>query len=124
MPNVTEEQLVLDRQIDRARSLSTHMLTCRVGGDRHHWTLCEPDFTPSVGLAIVHQCEKCDCIKRVTVSPRYGEVLASSYEYPAGYQIPRDQHAQPGERMLSSNAVRIVLWARDRPMAPLRRREE
>ena len=124
MPTTTEERHILGRQIDRARGLTTHMLTCRVGGDRHHWTLCQPDFTPQNGLPIVHQCEKCDTIKRVTIAPRYGEVLAASYEYPAGYQIPRDEHAEPGERMLSSAAVRIALWSRDREMAPLRRREE
>lgn len=123
MPNTTEERNILNRQIDRARSMDTHMLTCRVGGDRHYWVLCQPDFAPAAGLAIVHQCSQCDTIKRVTVSPRYGEVLSSSYEYPAGYQIPRDEHAAHGERMLSSNAVRIALWARERPMAALRRRQ-
>lgn len=121
MPDLNvEERALLTRQISRAGHLSTDRLVCRVGGDRHHWVQCQPDYIPQVGVAIAHQCSVCNGIKRAVVAPRSGEVLACSYQYPAGYQLTRGDDMEPGERTISAASVRVALLGRDRDFAPLR----
>ena len=121
MPDLNvQERALLDRQINRAGRLSTDLLVCRVGGDRHHWVQCEPDYIPQVGVAIAHQCSVCNTIKRAVVAPRSGEVLACSYQYPAGFQLPRGDDMEPGERQLSAASVRVALLNKERSFAPLR----
>lgn len=117
------EKAVLKRQIGRANSLSTELLACRVGGDRHHWVQCQPDFVVQAGVPMVHQCAACDTIKRAIVAPLSGELLSRNYEYPAEYQLKRTEGIDHDERLISSASVRVALIGRNRHLAPLRKAE-
>lgn len=117
------EKAIFKRQIGRANSLSTELLACRVGGDRHHWVQCQPDFVAQVGVPMVHQCAECDTIKRAIVAPLWGELLSRNYEYPAEYQLKRAAGIDHDERLISSASVRVVMLTRDRDLVPLRKAE-
>lgn len=114
------ERKLLTRQINRANRLTTERLACRVGADRHHWVQCKPDIVARIGVPIVHQCEKCDTIKRVIFAPQTGEVLLRSYEYPADYLLRRSD-IDGDEPLMSSAAVRVSMANRHRDLPDLRK---
>ena len=113
-----KEMAALNRQIERAKRLEH--LSCRIGGDRHRWHRCQPDFTPTFGRAIVHQCDTCLTIKRTVVAPKSGEILRRSYEYPDGYLVSRaeieDRYRH--ERPISGQAVRVAMLGQDDSVLP------
>ena len=113
-----KEKALLQRQIMRAKGLTERNLACRVGGDRHHWTEVRPDFeVRGTAQAIAHQCERCDCIKRMIIAPQTGEILRRDYEHPTGYLLKQEAVY---ERLMSPAAVRIALLQRDRELGPMR----
>ena len=106
-----KEQALIGRQIARAKEVE--YLSCRIGGDGHHWVRCQPDIAPDHGWPIVHQCSECLCIKRKVISPRYGEILSETRQYPQGYLVRHDESVPQGERLVSASAVRVVLIHQD-----------
>ena len=105
-----EEKAVLDRQIKRAKALE--YLPCRVGGTRHRWHECAPDFKPEYGVPVVHQCDECLCIKRVVAAKQTGERLGESREYPEGYLLEHGAEIPLDEQLMSSSAVRAAMIAK------------
>jgi len=101
-----EEKALLDRQVGRAKQLV--YLDCRVGGERHNWHECAPDFKPDYGLPSVFQCDRCLCIKRIVQAAQTGEILGESREYPEGYLMKHGEDVPKDEKLISSNAVRVA----------------
>lgn len=101
-----KEQQLIQRQIARAKEVE--YLSCRIGGDGHKWERVQPDITPSHGKAIVHQCSECLGIRRRVVSPKYGEILSETRQYPQGYLARRSEGVPKGERLISASAVRVA----------------
>lgn len=111
-----KEQALIGRQIARAKEVE--YLSCRIGGDGHHWVRCQPDIAPDHGFPIVHQCSECLCIRRKVISPKYGEVLSETRQYPQGYLARRDPSTPEGERLISASAVRVVSIHQDSTKLP------
>lgn len=103
------EKAALNRQIARAGDLV--YLECRVGAERHKWSLRRPDFTADYGTAVAHQCDVCLAVRRTVVS-KLGEVLGRTYEYPEGYQYVRKDDDPQFETMISPQSVRAAYLAR------------
>ena len=115
----SQERAEFNRQVVRAEALDGDLLPCRVGGDRHWWQECKPDFIAQVGTAVVHQCTNCDCIKRIIVAPKYGEILSRVYEYPDGYLLTKDEE-HPDDRAMSAGAVRVAMFKRPQALVEVR----
>lgn len=102
---------LISRQRRRLKQLPIELVYCRVGGDRHWWEARQPDWSPTnSALPEAHQCLRCKAIKRVEISPRYGEMLKYSIEYPENYLIKRVKDDGP-DRLVSTQAVRLELHA-------------
>lgn len=101
---------LIGRQVRRAKKLPLRSLSCRVGGDRHHWHRVHPDWEPSnAAKPMAWQCSVCTGIKRADVDPKYGFVIGRvRYEYPPWYQLHRTE-GDGTDQLISSNAVRAVL---------------
>ena len=105
----TLDRPLIGRQIKRAKKMATRSLSCRVGGDRHHWQRVKPDWESSPMRPMMHQCLNCTTIKRVDLDPKYGFIIGRTrYDYPSWFKIQRTE-GDGTEALLSSNAVRAAL---------------
>ena len=107
-----EQRRHLNTQIKRAQALDPELLECRVGGTRHKWVRCQPDFEAHSGQRVTaHQCSNCLTIKRMRFGSKYGEIISRSYEYPPEFMLKRKE----GEigHLLSPAAVRLTLADRE-----------
>jgi len=113
MTMTKEERAALQRQIARAKQL-VH-LSCRVGGTRHRWVQCIPDWEPAYtnAVGVAHQCDTCQTIKRANIT-KQGEMLGKpEYDYPPEYQYrPTEEEGPLTELAVSSQAVRAAMLAR------------
>ncbi len=90
-------------------------LSCRVGGTRHRWVRCIPDFDPAYKgtYAVVHQCDECTTIKREVVTKQGERLGKPDYDYPDGYKVTKDDDDDsPFATYISPQAVRAAMLAR------------
>ncbi len=106
------DKALITKQKKRLDRLNLEYIKCRVGGDRHRWQRVKPDWEPTSAVkAVAHQCDRCLCVKRMEVDPKYGLIIGRpSYDYPDEYQLHR-QEGDGAERLVSPNAVRAILAA-------------
>ena len=120
MPSTKEEQQLFRRQLDRAIDLDPIHLNCRVGGDRHHWHLAQPDWRGGVGIMEkCSQCSRCLCIKREEISRTDGAIMKRNYEYPKGFLMKRQEGDGP-EKLISPGAVRLAMLSKGLKLQPLK----
>jgi hypothetical protein len=107
------------RQLNRAMLLDSVHLNCRVGGDRHHWHLVQPDWSSgTTSIEKASQCSQCLTVKREEITPRTGEIIKRHYEYPKGYLTKRVEGDGP-EKLMSAGAVRLATLSRSRKLAAI-----
>lgn len=104
------------RQFERATQLSSTLLNCRVGGDRHHWHLVQPDWrSGNKAVEKCSQCSQCLTIKREEITPRTGEIIKRTYTYPEGYMLKRHE-GDGAEKLISPGVVRLATLSRARDL--------
>jgi len=99
------------RQLNRAKALDPVHLNCRVGGDRHHWNLAQPDWSSgNTAIEKCSQCSLCLCIKREEITPRTGEIIKRKYTYPDDFLLKREE-GDGTDKLMSPAAVRLATLA-------------